>query len=367
MKSNTSPIFNISHTKLVGIIEKIANEPINSFNVNAINKKLGPSGIRGDYLVPTIEYTTKSLSNKKITIFVRRPHRERPGESQLHHYEYLSGRNIPIPKLYDSIIDGEGREVLFLEYLEEIREEDEIFLSDENHVRKFLSLMAQFNTTRLSIDYIAQLGNDMARRNWVRNWNIWLTWAIFALKIFEERAYSGELGKTLKNAFCTSSDKLNQLKELSIQLMNHVNKFKKGYIHGDFHPGNTAWRHRRKELVVFDFEDVMIDVRFYDIAMYLGAPDNVEKRCIKQNDLAEYYLEQYYYFSGESINIKNFLNELYIIWLAHKCNIWSPMFDTSSIWSEMPKEEKQRRSDQIYEQLDMLFCQIPLAHRSGLL
>ena len=87
MNSKKSPLFNIPNNKLHEILEKIANEPIDSFNINTINNKLGPNGICGDYLIPTIEYTTKSEKNNNVTIFLRRPHRKRPGAIQLHHYK----------------------------------------------------------------------------------------------------------------------------------------------------------------------------------------------------------------------------------------------------------------------------------------
>lgn len=366
MKSNISPIFEIPFIQLQPIVNKIAGEPIDSFEVQIKHKKVGPSGICGDYLVPTITYLTKSGKSDDITIFVRRPHRKRPGSLQQHHYEYLSNQNVPIPEVYGVITDDEGREVLFLEYLEEIVEEEE-FLDDEDRAKEFLSLMAQFNTVKLTLDYIAELGRDMARRKWSLNWNIWLTWSIHALDILKERAYKEEMGKPLKKLFLTSEDKLNKLKILSKELMDHVNRFNKGYIHGDFHPANIGWRRSNKGLVLFDFEDVMIDVRFYDIAMYLGAPDNTEKRCDTRYNLAEYYLKQYHDFTGESIDIEKFLKEIYIIWLSWKSNPWDPRFDASEVWEKATKKEKQKRSEQIHKHLDMLICQLPVINENGFL
>jgi Ser/Thr protein kinase RdoA (MazF antagonist) len=47
-------------------------------------------------------------------------------------------------------------------------------------------------------------------------------------------------------------------------------------VHGDFHPGSVGWRMTGEgELVLFDFEDVMIDFLLCEVAVYLGAPDGV--------------------------------------------------------------------------------------------
>jgi len=366
MKSTISPIFEIPFIQLQPIVNKIAGEPVDSFKVQIKDKKMGPSGICGDYLVPTITYLTKSGTSGDITIFVRRPHRKRPGSLQQHHYEYLSNQNVPIPELYGVITDDEGREVLFLEYLDEIIDEEE-FLDDEDRARKFLALMARFNTVKLTLDYIAELGRDMARREWSLNWNKWLAWSMYALDLLKDRAYKDELGKPLKKLFSTSTDELDKLKKLSRELMNRVNKYGKGYLHGDFYPGNMGWRCRNKELVIFDFEDVIIDVRFFDVATYLGAPDIAEKRCDTRYNLAEYYLKQYQGYTGEFIDLEEFLKEIYIIWLSYKSNPWEPRFDASEVWEKATNEQKQKRSEQIYKHLTMLISQLPIIDKNGLI
>lgn len=354
-----SPIFKIPFADLHPIVKKIVGVPIDSYKIVIQQKKLGPSGICGDYLVPTIDYLLKSGKRGKITVFVRRPHRKRPGSLQQHHYEYLASQGIPIPKLYGVITDTKGREVLFLEYLEEIVNED-AFLRDKNKTKEYLSLMARFNVIELSLEYIAQLGQDMANREWVLNWDIWLTWAIRALDILQKRALNDELDKPLKVLFQKSPQKLIGLREMSVKLMNYINGFKKGYVHGDFYPGNLGWRRDDKELVVFDFEDVMINNRFYDVARYLGAPDKTEERCDTQNNLAKYYLKEYRSFGGDSVSVKEFLREIYITWLAWKCNLWLPNIDGSEVWKKATKEKKLKRGAQINEHLNVLFSQLPI-------
>lgn len=98
-----------------------------------------------------------------------------------------------------------------------------------------------------------------------------------------------------------------------------------------------------------------------------GAPDIAEKRCDTRHNLAEYYLKQYQSYTGEFIDLEEFLKEIYIIWLSYKSNPWEPRFDASEVWEKATKEQKQKRGRQIYKHLDMLISQLPIIDRNGLI
>ena len=81
-------------------------------------------------MVPTISYEIESGGSFKRTLFVRRPKEVGWGRLQAHHYTFLSENGVPTPRLYGVLSDSKGREVLFLEYLDEVTVANKAFYED---------------------------------------------------------------------------------------------------------------------------------------------------------------------------------------------------------------------------------------------
>ena len=359
-------IFDLTKDEVQSIVENIADEPVDAFGITIEHEKQGLDGICGEYVIPTLSYTTRSGRRGKRAVFVRRPNINRPGISQLHHYTFFENSGVPVPRLYGALTDSKQREVLFLEYLQEITVEDHEFLNDVDHFLKFLDVIAHLNAVEPTVDYSAEVGRDMAYRGgYTRNWNTWLPWSIHVLKRIWDHAAKGELGCPIKK-FCSASEgRLYELCRIARDLINRISQFQVGIIHGDFYPGNIAWRRATQELVIFDFEDVMFDVRFYDVAICLGAPDDVGLYCVPQRELAEHYLQEYSCLKRNSLDMTQFLEEIYTIWLARKLNLWEflpaelhgPHYQPGN-----EDEQRRKRREDLHRHLDILFRQIAVVN-----
>jgi len=316
-------IFDITKAQLLPIVSNIASEKVDDFHIRFEHQKTSTNGIIGEYLIPTITYKTGAGDSLEHTLFVRRPKSTKPGKLQAHHYTFLNKNGVPVPRLYGALLDSQGREVLFLEHLNEVTVSNNAFLGDLSTLQAFLELIAKFNSTKPTIEYAADVGRDMAdREGYTRNWNTWLPWSIHVLNQIERYAEGDLLGEQIKQ-FCQSNQtEIKTLKRIALELIHVVPNLPVGLVHGDFHPGNTGRRKESKELVVFDFHDTMFDARFYDIAIILGGWGIEEKRSVAQHELAEIYLKAYSRYGGDTLAIEDFLKEITLVWYARKLNLW---------------------------------------------
>jgi hypothetical protein len=254
--------------------------------------------------------------------------------------------------------DSQGREVLFLECVNEVTTENDVFYENRDTFREFLEIMAMLNSIKPTIEYAANLGRDMAyREGYTRNWNTWLPWSIHILNQIEKYAVSDLLDDTIKK-FCQSNKtEIQTLKRIAQELMHIVPNLPVGLIHGDFLPGNTGWRKDTAELVVFDFEDVMFDTRFFDVAFILGDWDTGEKHTATQHELAEIYLKAYSRNGGNIPDIEDFIKEITIVWYARKLNLWEylpPDLLGPSYESVANENMRQTRLDLLHKNMNLL-------------
>jgi|GEM_PF-1594450 len=355
---STPTIFDFTKADILPIVTAIASAKVDDFDIRFDHQKVSPNGICGEYLVPTITYKTGLGDSLECTLFVRRRKGTEPGRFQTHHYTFLSENGVPVPRLYGVLSDSQGREVLFLEYLDEVTVANDMFYKDLGVFQKLLEIMARLNSIKLTVEYAADVGRDMARREgYTRNWNTWLPWSIHVLNQIEKYAERDLLDSRIKQFYQFNQGEIKTLKRIALELMHIVPNLPVGLIHGDFLPGNTGWRKKRKELVVFDFEDVMFDTRFYDVAFILGGQDTEEKHSAIQRDLAEVYLKVYSQYSGITPNIEDFLKELTIVWYARKLNLWEylpPDLHGLSYESGVAGNTRQTRLDLLYENMSIL-------------
>ena len=360
---SVATIFDLKKAELLPIISAIASEKVDDFHIRFDHQKNSPNGIIGDFLVPTITYKTKAGDTLEHTLFVRRPKTTEPGKLQAHHYTFLGKNGVPVPKLYGALSDSKGREILFLEHLDEVTTSNDTYYQDPGTLQQYLEIMARLNSVKLTLEYAADVGRDMAEREgYTRNWNTWLPWSIHVLNHIEKDAENGLLGGQIKQ-FCQSNQaKIKSLKLLTLELLHIVPNLPVGLVHGDFHPGNTGWRKKTRELVVFDFHDIMFDARFYDIAMALGGWETGLKFSATQHDLAEIYLKVYSQCSSNIIRIEGFLKEITIVWYARKLNLWEhlPADLYGPSYSELEKNGNMRqgRLDSLFKHLNILISKM---------
>jgi aminoglycoside phosphotransferase (APT) family kinase protein len=316
-------LFEFTKDQLLLIVNNIASTPVQDFDVRFECRKASSNGICGEYVVPTITCRTEAEESLEFTLFVRRRNDTERGWLQAPHYSFLSKNGVPVPRLYGVLEDSQGREVLFLELLDEVTISDDAFYRDVDAVSRLLAIAGRLNGVKPTTDYAAQVGRAMAeRKGYTRNWNTWLPWSIHILDRIEECAGRHLLGDEL-DRFCLSRRaEIQNLRQIALDLIRIVPGFPVGLVHGDFHPQNTGWRKKPRELVVFDFEDMMLDTRFYDAALVLGGPEKEDKRRARQLDLAAVYLDAYSQAGGAAPPLEEFLREISIVWFARKLNLW---------------------------------------------
>jgi hypothetical protein len=351
-------LFEFTENQLLPIVDSIARTPVQDFSVRLEHNKASLNGICGEYLVPTIVCRTQAGESLEFTLFVRRRNDTEPGWLQAPHYSFLGKTGVPIPRLFGVLDDSQGREVLFLELLDEVTISDDAFYRDTDAITQFLAIAGRLNGVKPTTDYAAQVGRAMAeRKGYTRNWNTWLPWSIHVLHRIEEYAGKHLLGEQLERFCLSRRAEIQTLKRIALDLIHIVPGFPIGLVHGDFHPQNTGWRKKPRELVVFDFEDIMLETRFYDVALVLGGPETEDKRRARQLDLAALYLDAYSQAGGTVPALEEFLREMSIVWFARKLNLWEHLPKDLRGPHYLPGETgdvRKARLDSLYQNLSML-------------
>ena len=355
-------IDNITDDQLLPIFSNVVSEQVTSFQIRHEDQKKATNGIMGEYLIPTVTCQTSSGKTVEFTLFVRRRKKLDVGRFQAHHYAFLEQNSVPIPHLYGVLKDDEGGEVLFLEHLDEVISTDVEFYRDRDTLKKFITLMARLNSLKPSAEYAANIGFDMAERDFTMNWRTWLTWSIFVLDYIEKNSERNLFGDRIKQLCHTGNSRVAALKQIALELTYVIPILPVGYIHGDFLPGNTGWRKNSRELVVFDFEDVSLDTRFYDIALVIGDWDTESKNAVTQRELAEMYLETYNEYGGDIVSLEEFTREIKLVWYSRKLNLWeylpANMLNAPSYHSGMPGRTREERLNLVYHNLQILLNEL---------
>ncbi|UCC68710.1 MAG: phosphotransferase [Armatimonadota bacterium] len=321
MKSDPTSVFALTKEQLRPVVEEIAGEPVQSFDISVEHRVAGPYGVTAEKVIPTFAYTTRSGRTGRMTLFAKRPYQMLPGHGEEHHYRYLAEQGAPIPNMYGALADDQQREILFLEYLDVVTEPEPCtrFLNDLEQFPKFVSLVAHFNAIRPSGEYAARLRRDIPQRPGPPGWD----WrqrmedvCAYLDRIWEHGA-EGDLGTALKHLCAGSEESLGRLRDLAMGLVEPVSEMETGFTHNDCYPHCTGYRRETGELLIFDLEHVGFEPRFFDIAPWLGAPDHVQSRCVPREELAQYYLEEYARCGGGSVSLDQFLEGTHILWLTY--------------------------------------------------
>jgi Ser/Thr protein kinase RdoA (MazF antagonist) len=173
-----------------------------------------------------------------------------------------------------------------------------------------------------------------------------------------EHANRSDLGDDL-HRFCSERPEgLDALRELAIGLAEPIAGMEVGLLHNDFYPDSVGWRRETDELLVVDLESLGIGPRFYDIARWLGAPDELQHHVSDRSRLAQHCLGEYERWSGRETDPRQFLREARLLWLAGTLTMLffflGRSLDGRMDWTDDREEGRRQSQDELHEQLNAL-------------
>ncbi len=302
-------LFGLTKRELQSVVEQITGESVVSFEASpAPAGHKAHLGIHAETVCVLFTYTSPSGRARSAMVVAKRNYKA--GRTEAHHYRYLTAQGMPVARTYGDITDGEGREVIFLEYLEGVPDNSHTFLNDTNDVHDFLALAARFNCVRPSPEY----ADGLKRLDWLAYLR---RWTPEKLDDIWTASCRGKLGDELQELCSESKNTVNRLPRLAERLAEMVSRINIGFVHGDFFPHHTGRRLNSGEMVAFDFEDIGLAPWCTDVARWLGPPDDLLARCASRKDLAGVYLEEYARNGGERVAPSQLLDEAQALWLTY--------------------------------------------------
>ena len=338
-------VFELSKAQLRPVVERIAGGVVDTFDVSVEPHAWDHYGVRGEKLIATFLYASSSGQRGSATVFAKRqcdpvtiddsPVEPRPLEA--HHYTQLRMHGAPIPRMYGAltVCDPGPREILFLEYLEDVVTEDEPwehFLADSAHYQRYLTVLARFAAIHPSGEYAAQL--PAPHLHFLRQMSDWPA----RLDRVWTYARQGRLGR--EAAKLCSDYHRRRIQEVAERTRDAIAHMPMGLSAGDHEPFQSG-RSPTGEVVLFDFEFTGYAPRFYDVAVTLGAPDEYCPRCSCTKELARCYLDEYSRCGGDCVSVKEFVEETRALWLAWTIG-WIQ-------YSYVPESEEHRHSADLLE------------------
>lgn len=338
-------VFGIARDKLRSIIAEAVCEEVDSFELSSVhdikerygcyvrnngaqapaNNKDAPKGdgcyggcygIMGEKGVWIFSYVTKSGQRGEKKIFVKKYYDALLKEEE-YHYKCLQGYDAPVPRLYGTLMDKEGRETLFLEYLDVVTEDEASFFNGVSKSRILIEAIAKFNRIQPSGEYRRYLEKELEARTGPDDWKERMEAVALSLDDIWKRGLAGELagelGNSIKKLCSDHRQKKTKLQTHARNLFGLVAGMEKGLCHRDFCHNCAGWGND-DELLVFDLEDVGFDARFTDVALWLGAPKD-DPQSNKQRLIA-HYLSEYTRRTDMNVSLNQVFFETKVLWQA---------------------------------------------------
>jgi hypothetical protein len=310
----------MQYAELKNILQPHYQNKIITIDYETSNKTVGKPGICGEYIIPILTIGFDNATRDIKTMFVRKQLDEKESK-QAHHYAYLSELGIPMPKMYGAKVDSNGREILILEYAKEICDEKSFF-AEERHIRDFIDLSAKFSCLTPPLEYFGLIGRDMGNKSDTRDWKTWMPWSVHVIEKIWNLASENHLNKDLKE-LCSFNEVKIDLQKNALGLMQKVYSYEIGVVHSDFRPNNMVILPQENKLGLIDFEDIILDVKHYDIAKYLGAPKSMFKWDEKlRDDYIDFFIDKKENYCGRRLNHSKLKKELFHIWYTRAINMW---------------------------------------------
>lgn len=346
-----TPVFGLLGRQLQPVVERIAGgEAVASFSISIDHQLEGHYGYGADKLIPTISYVTQSGQRGEATVFVKLFREAERSEAR--HYVGLANHGAPISRLFGALTTGDGREMIFLEYLEPVVDFMGM-LEDRRQFEQLLSVAARFNAVTPTPEYAATL----PRRDFARE----LSEVAPVLARIWQHGAKGDIGDDLRRLCSADEGKLDALRQLAARLVEPIAGMDVGLLHNDFYPDSVAWHRETGELLVVDLESVGLGPRFYDVARWLGAPDEMQYHASARGLLAERYLGEYEQYTRRRIDLHQFLVEARSLWLAGTLTMLFFFLDRSldgrMDWTDDRAEGRRQSQAELYEQVKALLCE----------
>ena len=346
-----TPVLGLTQTRLQPIADNIAGEQVATFDVRVVDHAWPHYGVRGEKVAASFAWTTRSGGTGETMVFVKRqgePICDRagreiaPAPAEATHYRNLASHHAPVPRMYGALTVAapDPREVIFLEWLDEVVTEQEPFSrlqNDDEHFRQFLASVARFNAIVPSSEYAQHLRTVRERERtypWKKVGGERAESMFASVKSTYDDAQEGNLGLALQRTCSRSVHRLAALETLAHRLVEQKAAMVLGFCHRDLEPFQAGRRRSTGEVVLFDFgEGPNLAPRFCDAAVCLGAPDGYQPRCRPREELAQHYLDEYVRHGGASVPLGQFLDETYILWLEWTYG-WLGMFHRQALDGE---------------------------------
>jgi hypothetical protein len=231
------------------------------------------------------------------------------------HYHYLSRAGAPVPHLYASGDDDQGREVLVIEFVEPVCDSEESLLADADLFAVFLRATAAFNAAIVEPPY-RQL---LRCQDWAAN----LRTAAHHLRRLDDLMRGGDLGPMLASFCHEQQGNIELLAGHALALSEVVGEMQVGLCHQDHHHLNVGWRVDSKQMLIFDLELVELMPRFWDLAQWIGAPDAVRRLPVPRAELARLYIDVYFAGNRKRISAATLVDQARTLWETRElCDTW---------------------------------------------
>ena len=297
-------VLGLKDSVLRAATEAACGSSVASFRSEIISREWPEYGCQGEKCVLCVSYKTEDQGDGKADIFVKKQEGD-PGLRETPHYQYLNQQQLPVPRIYGSLLDEQQMEVLLLEDVQPNIEGDRL-LDSPDHLRAFLSLAARINALRPEGEY--------GRKLFYFGWDTSIARGIRTLDAIWNSAASGRLGAAL-TGLCSTSRR-DALLSLAESLAIDVPAMERGYAHNEYTGVQVGWRRETGEMLVFDLRTTGLGPRFVDVAPWLGVPDQVLQSGHTPTELANYYLMKYLDAGGVPVAKKILMSETRLLWQA---------------------------------------------------
>jgi len=321
--TSASSVFGLKKTYLAPIAEALAGEPVHCFEIQ-IAKRFPRKewGGHSEPLLVTVAFTTRSGRAGIDTVLAKRFHSPRFREA--HHYTWLSSQTAPVPRFYGAVMAGTGNEILFIEPLNVVRDNDEIFL-DKEACCEYLKTLARFNATPTP----RSVQGILFRQDWALRLGATGEWgdyrgywpAIRNLDTIEDHALRFPADDKLARLCRKPEGAIDRLRSWARALVEPIGRMEPGLLHDDVRPFQTGWRSDPRELLIFDFEYLTLGPRFHDVGVCLGALEEDSPLPLPREELARVYLDEYARRGGKQVAISVFLHEARLLSFAHRLSV----------------------------------------------
>lgn len=345
-------IFGLSREDIRPIIEAAVGARVAFFAISVKHPRPEPYGFQADKAIRTFSYQTDCGDSGQISIFIK--HYHYTGSVEAQQYKFLRAQHMPVPHLYGTLLDPEGKQILFLEYVEPGLKALSPFTIERR--REFFALMARLHALQPTAEYAAWLEQSLGKFTDI------LTDAELVLEPLWEHARAGTLGRALQEFCALSARNLPKIRSIIRHVIDCTRQMPQGLVHLDFSRENTG-RRRTGELLLLDLEGVRFGPHCFDIAEYLGWPPDRWPPNVTQSELAQYYLDEYLRWGGMPLSLEAFFADIRILCVAHHMRYldWHLKRSLGS-WDTAPADHDERRicCDTLYRTLTLLHAQYTL-------